>query len=142
MATKFYFCEKCGNVIFKTVDSGVTPSCCGNEMTELEPAMTEGYSERHLPVIRRVNDYTMEVCVGTVKHPMTERHHICFICLETEHGTHFQKLKAGTMPVALFAHGEDKPVAAYAYCNIHGLWKKTLAKGEQAQMFAYFNPYF
>ena len=29
-------------------------------------------------------------------------------------------------PTVTFALADEKPVAAYAYCNLHGLWKKEI----------------
>ena len=45
-----------------------------------------------------------------------------WIYLETENGGQRRILKPGEEPKATFCIGEDKPVAVYAYCNLHGLW--------------------
>jgi superoxide reductase len=54
---------------------------------------------------------------------MTEEHHIAWIYLQTEHGGQRKCLSPGDKPEAAFALTGDKPLAAYAYCNLHGLWK-------------------
>lgn len=123
METKFYLCPLCGNVIVKLADSGVVPVCCGKQMTLLTPNMTDGAVEKHLPVITCVDECTVEVKVGSMPHPMTVPHHIRFICLETQNGLQIRQLDPSAPAVARFCIGCDKVVAAYAYCNLHGLWK-------------------
>ncbi len=61
--------------------------------------------------------------VGSVAHPMLEEHYIMWIYLETEHGGQRKVLNPGDAPKAVFLLEDDKPVAAYEYCNLHGLWK-------------------
>ena len=56
---------------------------------------------------------------------MVEEHYIGWIAIETEQGTQRKYLKPGEKPEAVFALAEgDKLVAAYEWCNLHGLWKK------------------
>ena len=79
--------------------------------------------EKHVPVIAREGN-TVTVTVGSVLHPMTEEHYIPFIALETAQGLQVKNLKPGMKPVAVFSLADgDEPVAAYEYCNLHGLWK-------------------
>ena len=62
--------------------------------------------------------------VGAVEHPMLPEHFIEWIVLETQQGSQIKHLKPGEKPQAVFALAEgDQTVAAYAYCNLHGLWK-------------------
>lgn len=123
MATKFYFCKHCGNVVVKMVDSGVTPVCCGEEMIELTPNTIEGSGEKHLPVIERIDDCTLRVKVGSAPHPMMPQHHIVFICLETKNGIQVRQLDPEKPAEAEFCGCKDPVVAVYEYCNLHGLWK-------------------
>ena len=122
MATKFFLCTTCGNVVVKVLDSGVTPFCCGAEMKELIPGVTDGAAEKHVPVVERVDSCTIRVKVGELPHPMTDKHSIRFVYLETEHGGQIQYLKPDMPAEALFCGCKDKPVAVYEYCNLHGLW--------------------
>lgn len=124
MATKFYFCPICGNVVMKMVDSGVTPSCCGDEMQELAPKTQEDSdkAESHLPVVIRIDVYHVKVSVGTTLHPALANHHIEFIYVETTRGGQIRYLEPTQEPCATLCC-LGTPVAAYAYCNIHGLWK-------------------
>lgn len=115
-------------MVVKTLDSGMNVSCCGKEMKELIPAESDGMMEKHLPVVECRCDGTLKVRVGTRPHPMTEDHQIMFIYLETEHGGCLRYLEAGKPAEAVFHICKDKPVAVYAYCNIHGLWKTEVQK--------------
>lgn len=126
MKTKFFKCTVCGNVAVKVMDSGANLSCCGQEMEELVPRDVEGLGEKHLPVIEALGEGKYKVKVGAVAHPMTREHRIEFIYLETENGGQIHYLKAGEPAEAVFHLCGEKPVAAYDYCNIHGLWKSKL----------------
>lgn len=126
MATKFYLCTTCGNVVVKAVNSGVNVVCCGKEMIELDPGTTDVLMEKHVPVVECLDNCTIKVKVSTKPHPMTEEHHIAFIYLETENGGQMQYLSPDGPAEAVFCVCKDKPVAVYEYCNIHGLWKKDI----------------
>ena len=123
MATKFFLCTTCGNVVVKAIDSGVNVVCCGQEMKELIPGTTDAMMEKHLPVVERIDDCTLKVKVGSMPHPMSKEHHIVFIYLETEHGGQIQYLDPEGPAEACFCGCKDKPVAVYEFCNLHGLWK-------------------
>ena len=123
---KFYRCETCGNIITKLNDSGVPVVCCGKPMTELVPGAVDAAVEKHVPAVT-VDGSKVTVQVGEVEHPMLEEHFIQFIVLETEGGFQKKTLKPGDKPVAEFIVADgDKPVAAYEYCNLHGLWVKEI----------------
>ena len=119
---KFYICEKCGNIIGKIHDSGVGVVCCGQKMTHLEPGVVEASHEKHIPVVK-VDGNLVSVDVGSVKHPMTEEHSILWVYLETDKGGQRKCLSVGADPVVTFSITDEKPIAVYAYCNLHGLWK-------------------
>lgn len=120
--TKFYICEKCGNLIGMIHSSGVNPVCCGQKMTALEAGTVEASREKHIPVCTVEGD-TVKVTVGSVLHPMSEEHSILWVYLETDKGGQRKSLAAGDPPTVSFALGGDTPKAVYAYCNLHGLWK-------------------
>lgn len=128
MATKFFLCTKCGNVVIKLVDSGVNVVCCGQPMQELVPHTKDLAMEKHLPVVEFETPGTIRVKVGSVPHPMTPEHHICFIYLETENGGQVKYLKPDEAPEAVFKCCKEKVLAVYEYCNIHGLWKTDLSE--------------
>ena len=120
---KFYRCEHCGNIIAYIHDAGVEVRCCGEAMKPMEPNVSDGAGEKHVPVIR-ADGQTVTVTVGSVEHPMLEAHSILWIMLETKEGRQRKLLKPGDKPTAVFALTPgDEVVAAYEYCNLHGLWK-------------------
>lgn len=124
MAVKFFKCAHCGNVVVKMVDSGVPLVCCGKIMDELLPNIVDASHEKHVPYVTMIDNETMKVEVGNVHHPMTPEHHIAFIYVQTDSAGITVNLK--DEPVALVRCCNEKPVAVYEYCNLHGLWKKEL----------------
>ena len=120
---KFYICDHCGNIIEYVKNAGVPVMCCGHKMTELVPGSSDGAVEKHVPVIKLDGSH-VTVEVSTVEHPMVEAHYIEWIVLETEKGVQRVNLSYTDKPCAEFVLAEgDSVVAAYAYCNLHGLWK-------------------
>ena len=120
---KFYVCNHCGNIVQFVKNKGVPVVCCGEKMSELIPGTSDGAAEKHVPAVK-VEGSRVTVAVGSVEHPMQEAHHIEWIILETEKGYQKVDLKPDQPPVAEFIVPEgDKPIAAYEYCNLHGLWK-------------------
>ena len=125
MATRFYRCRHCGNVIVKLVDSTIPVVCCGEKMEELIPNTVDASNEKHLPAVT-VEDGVVTVNVGTVDHPMIDEHFIQWVYVQTEKGGQRKDLQPGEAPNVKFFLGDDKAVAVYAYCNLHGLWKTEL----------------
>lgn len=120
---KFFVCNHCGNVIEKLHDAGVPVMCCGEAMHELLPGTVDAAVEKHVPAVT-VEGNTVHVQVGSVIHPMLEEHHIGWIWLQTQQGGQRAVLNVGGEPKATFVLAEgDKPVAAFEWCNLHGLWK-------------------
>ena len=119
---KFYVCEICGNFVGKIHDAAPKMVCCGQEMKEIVPNTVEASVEKHLPVVTK-KDGVIEVKVGSVEHPMEEKHYIDFIYLETKQGAQRKVLKPGDKPEVKFAVVDDEALNVYAYCNLHGLWK-------------------
>ena len=120
---KFYVCEKCGNTVGMIHASGVPMMCCGQKMTALEAGVVEASREKHIPVVS-VEGSTVTVTVGSVEHPMSAEHSILWVYLETDKGA--QRKNLGAAPTVTFALADEKPVAVYAYCNLHGLWKASV----------------
>lgn len=120
---KFLRCNHCGNLVGMIHDSGVPIICCGEPMEVLKPGTTDASQEKHVPVIK-VEGQKVTVTVGSVPHPMEEKHYIEWIYLKTAQGGQRKALKPGDSPVAEFALTEgDQALEAYEYCNLHGLWK-------------------
>ena len=122
---KFFICRHCGNLIGMINDSGVPVHCCGEEMEELVPNTVEASGEKHIPVVS-VDGSTVTVNVGSVDHPMVDEHLIEWVYLQTDKGGQRKELKSGGNPNVVFSLGDEKPLAVYAYCNLHGLWMTKL----------------
>ena len=123
--TKFYICEKCGNLVEKIDDSGVPMVCCGQKMTPVVAGSVEASREKHIPVAT-VEDGFVKVSVGSIEHPMAEEHSILWVELKTDKGVQRKNLVVGEPPVVSFALADEKPLEVYAYCNLHGLWKSEI----------------
>ena len=121
----FYICEKCGNLVSSIHESGVSMKCCGQSMTKLEAGVVEASREKHIPVAVVEGDKVV-VSVGSVAHPMTAEHSIEWVYLQTNKGGQRKALNVGEEPKVVFALADEQPIAVYAYCNLHGLWKAEL----------------
>ena len=123
---KFFRCKRCGNMVGIIDNKGVPLVCCGEQMTELTPNTVEASTEKHLPALTMSGD-KLSVQIGSVAHPMEEAHYITFVYVETESGGQRKALKVGAEPKVEFCFVNDKPIAVYAYCNLHGLWKTNVS---------------
>lgn len=103
---------------YKADNSIIIDSPVGEEII---PNTTDAAGEKHVPVITQQGDH-VTVKVGSVEHPMLDAHYIQWIILETAAGYQKHDLKPGQKPEADFAVTEPV-IAAYEYCNLHGLWK-------------------
>lgn len=93
-------------------------------MQELIPNTVDASGEKHVPVVTQLDENTIKVEVGSVAHPMLEEHHIAFIYVETERGG--IRVNLTDKPEAVVYLGDERPIAVYEYCNLHGLWKTEL----------------
>jgi len=119
-----YKCGVCGNVVSVIEVGGGTLVCCGQDMNLLEEKTIEQEgNEKHVPVIE-VTDAGVRVTVGSVPHPMEEKHYIELIQLVKDDKIVIGKrLKPGDEPVAEFCLANTEGLRARSLCNIHGLWK-------------------
>ena len=122
---KFYVCAHCGNIVEMVHDAGVPVVCCGQKMDELVPNSVEASGEKHIPAVS-VHEAYVEVNVGSVDHPMVDVHWIEWVQLQTDKGSYRHYLNPGEAPYVKFLLNGEKPLAVYAYCNLHGLWKTEL----------------
>jgi len=114
---EIYKCEICGNIVEVNHEGGGTLVCCSQTMKLMKENTTEASIEKHIPVIKG-----KKVIIGSVAHPMEEKHYIEWIEAESSSGEIAKIfLKPGDKPEAEFSF---KPVSAREYCNLHGLWKK------------------
>ena len=125
MEQRFYVCEHCGNMIAMVKDMKVPVMCCGQKMKELIPGTVDASLEKHVPVYE-VKENKVYVHVGQIEHPMIPEHYIEWVSLQTKFGNQRKQLNPGDEPTVCFAIcDKDEVEAVYAYCNLHGLWKKT-----------------
>ncbi len=118
---EIYKCEMCGNIVEVLHGAKGTLVCCGEPMTLLNESTADAATEKHVPVIEKI-DGGYKVKVGSVPHPMEDKHYIEWIQLLTDGGVYRQFLEAGQEPEAVF-HTTAEKVSAREYCNVHGLWK-------------------
>lgn len=123
MEMKFYKCARCGQIVAIVKKTGAPVMCCGQAMEEIVPGSVDAAAEKHVPVIEVQGDKVI-VTVGSVEHPMAPEHFIEWIALQTASGNQRKSLKPGDAPQVCFRICDGDTVeAAYAYCNLHGLWK-------------------
>ena len=120
---KFYKCALCGNIVEVVHEGGGELVCCGQPMNLIKENSVDASNEKHVPVIEKT-DKGILVKVGSIDHPMEEKHYIEWI--EVTNGAWTQKkyLKPGEKPQAEFCVQYSDKLVAKEYCNIHGLWIK------------------
>ena len=124
---RHYTCRFCGNLVAMINDTGRNIGCCGKNMTEVVPTVTEVGDERlekHTPVLEN-NRGTVKITVGKEgrAHPQTPEHAIGWVCLVTNEGSHRKTLSPDGKSEAEFILSKgERPIAAFAYCNLHGLY--------------------
>jgi superoxide reductase len=116
-----YKCILCGNIVIVYHGGDGELVCCGQPMKKMAENTSDGAKEKHVPVIEKVQG-GYKVKVGSVAHPMEEKHYIEWIELTADGKSYYQHLKPGQAPEAVFLIAAEK-VSAREYCNLHGLWK-------------------
>jgi superoxide reductase len=118
---EIYKCEACGNIVEVVHAGGGELVCCGEPMKLFKENTVDAAKEKHVPILEKV-DGGYKVMVGSVAHPMEEKHYIEWIELIADGKAYRQFLNPGEAPEAFFKIDADQ-VTAREYCNIHGLWK-------------------
>lgn len=116
-----YKCEVCGNIVEVLIGGKGELVCCNQPMKKITENTVDAAKEKHVPVIEKAGN-GIKVKVGSVAHPMEEKHYIQFIELIVDGKLYRQFLAPGQAPEAFFEITGDK-VTAREYCNLHGLWK-------------------
>ncbi len=119
---EIYKCEHCGNIVEVVHEAGGQLVCCGEPMKLVTENTVDAAREKHVPVIEKVSE-GYKVKIGSVAHPMEEKHYIEWIELVADGKAYRQFLKPGDPPEAVFCISASQ-VTAREYCNLHGLWKK------------------
>jgi len=116
-----YKCMACGNIVEVVHGGDGELVCCGQPMKNLIAKTADEGKEKHVPVIEKV-DGGIKVKVGSVPHPMEEKHYIEWIEILADGKAYRQFLNPGDAPEAEFSV-EANAVTAREHCSIHGLWK-------------------
>jgi superoxide reductase len=116
-----YKCELCGNITEVLHDGQGELVCCGQPMKCLKENTVDAAKEKHVPVIEKV-DGGVKVAVGSVAHPMEDKHYIEWIEIIADGKAYRQFLKPGDTPEAVFKIDAGS-ITAREYCNLHGHWK-------------------
>ncbi|MFH1059448.1 MAG: desulfoferrodoxin [Pseudomonadota bacterium] len=116
-----YKCELCGNIVEMLIAGKGELVCCGQPMKLQTENTVDAAKEKHVPVIEKI-DGGYKVKVGSVAHPMEEKHYIQWIELVAGDKAYMQFLAPGQAPEAVFMI-DAEAVSAREYCNIHGHWK-------------------
>ena len=116
-----YKCAACGNIVEVLHGGGAELVCCGKPMDKMVENTVDAAREKHVPVVEKV-DGGFKVSVGSVAHPMEEKHFIEWIEVLADGKVYRQYLNPGAAPAAVFKI-DAKKVVAREYCNLHGLWK-------------------
>jgi superoxide reductase len=118
---QIYKCEVCGNIVEVLHEGQGELICCGQPMKLFVENTVDAAREKHVPVVEKTADGA-KVKVGSVAHPMEEKHYIEWIEVIADGKAYRQFLKPGISPEATFDVKAEK-ITAREYCNIHGLWK-------------------
>lgn len=123
MAAKLdiYKCQTCGIMVEVLHDGDSELICCGKPMVKLAANTVDASKEKHVPVIEKLAD-GFKVKIGSVPHPMEEKHYIEWIELLADGIAYRKFLKPGDAPEAVF-NIKAATVSAREHCNIHGLWE-------------------
>ena len=116
-----YKCEACGNIVEVLHGGEGELVCCGKPMVLIKENTVDAAKEKHVPVIEKIEG-GYKVKVGSVPHPMEEKHYIEWVELIADGKAYRQFLKPGQAPEAIFKI-DAASVSAREYCNLHGLWK-------------------
>lgn len=118
---EIYRCNTCGNIVEVLEGGGGELVCCGKPMEQLIENTVDAAKEKHVPVIEKI-DGGVKVLVGSVSHPMEDKHYIQWIEIIADGKAYRQFLNPGDAPEATF-NVEAADITAREYCNLHGLWK-------------------
>lgn len=116
-----YKCEICGNIVEVLHAGKGALVCCNQPMKLMSENTVDASLEKHVPVIEKTAD-GVTVKVGSVAHPMEEKHYIEWVEVIIDGKIERQYLAPGESPAASFAV-KGGTVTAREYCNLHGLWK-------------------
>lgn len=118
---EIYKCEICGNVVEVLHSGAPALVCCKQPMKLFVENTVDAAKEKHVPAFEKTAS-GLNVKIGSVLHPMEEKHYIEWIEVIAGDRTYRQHLKPGASPEAFFPIIDPK-FTVREYCNLHGLWK-------------------
>ncbi len=116
-----FYCKHCKRIVY-TYYGGGTLTCCGEEMTLLQPKTMDQGNEKHLPVVEFEGIDQIKVTIGSVLHPMATEHWIQWIFVAQDSTYQIKTFEPGETPVWNFSINPDQKIKVYEFCNLHGLW--------------------
>ncbi|MEK7142463.1 MAG: desulfoferrodoxin [Patescibacteria group bacterium] len=116
-----YKCNACGGKLEVLINGGDALTCCGEKMELLENKTEDVGNEKHVPIIEKMEN-GIKIKIGSIAHPMEEKHHIEWIEAVWDGRTYIKFLNPGDKPEAEF-NIPTMEVLARESCNLHGLWK-------------------
>lgn len=117
---EIYKCEICGNIVEVLHGGAGSLVCCGQPMKLMQENTVDASKEKHVPVYEKSGN-KVTVKVGSVPHPMEDKHYIEWIQIITDKGSFRKFLKPGETPEATF-EVDAEIVKIREYCNLHLLW--------------------
>jgi superoxide reductase len=129
-----YKCAVCGNIVEVTHAGGGVMVCCGQPMMLLEEKTQDPeLGEKHVPIIIEGEGF-IKIQIGSVPHPMEDKHYIEWIEIidpETNDILKRKYLKPGENPELVLSEADCMAMskninnlAVREFCNIHLLWAK------------------
>ena len=91
---EIYKCEVCGNIVEVLYGGKGELVCCGKPMYLFIENTVDAAREKHVPVIEPTDD-GVKVKVGSVTHPMEEKHYIEWIEIIADGKAYRQFLNCG-----------------------------------------------
>lgn len=116
-----FYCKHCKRIVY-TFYGGGNLTCCGDEMTLLQPKKKDVGNEKHLPVVERIGECQIRVTVGSVLHPMTAEHLVQWVFVAQADHFQIKTFEPEQEPIASFTINPEQPIKVYEFCNLHGLW--------------------
>ena len=119
---ELYRCEICGNIVEVVHEGAPALVCCGKPMIKLDAKTEDQGLEKHVPVVEET-DSGIKVKIGSIEHPMEDKHYIKFIEVLLNDKIMRKELKPGQAPEAEFCATKSDVMEVREFCTIHGLWK-------------------
>ena len=115
-----YRCDICGNMVNLMAVGRGDLVCCQKPMRLLVEQHKEAGKEKHVPVVERT-EHGIRVRIGSIPHPMEDRHFIEWIEVRNGPLALLRMLKPDEPPEGEFPLRETN-VKVRCYCTMHGLW--------------------